>query len=78
LDPLTLLPLANMIEVKKYKLGEIILKEGEEPHSLLIINIGRAKIVREDVTYRDKSVMGRAHKHSTKALNFSKRDCNIY
>ena len=38
MDPMSLIPLANLVEVKKYKLGEIILREGEEPHSFFIVS----------------------------------------
>ena len=30
-DKMSLIPLANLVEVKKYNLGEIILKENSDP-----------------------------------------------
>lgn len=39
-----LLPLANYLEVKRYKLGEYILREGQEPKGLFIVTRGQLKV----------------------------------
>jgi CRP-like cAMP-binding protein len=39
-----LLPLANNLEVKRYKLGEYILREGQAPKGLFIVTKGQLKV----------------------------------
>lgn len=75
MDPLSLIPLANLVEVKKFKLGEIVLREGEYPHSFFIVNAGRVKIIKEEIIVRNTALMGRAKKYPTKAMKFGRNDC---
>lgn len=44
IDMHVLLPLANNLEVKRYKIGEYILKEGRAPKGLFIITKGQCKV----------------------------------
>ena len=39
-----LLPLANHLEVKRYKLGEYILREGQAPKGFFIITKGQCRV----------------------------------
>jgi CRP-like cAMP-binding protein len=78
LDPLSLIPLANLVEVRKYKLGEIVLREGENPHSFFIISAGRVKVIKEEVIIRSNFSMGRGKKFSNKAMRFGNRDCKLH
>lgn len=75
MDPLTLIPLANLIEIKKYKLGEILLREGEEPNKFFIVSSGRLKLVKEELIVRSNFCMGRDHKLSKKNFMTGTTDC---
>ena len=46
-EPFSLIPLANNLSVKVYKIGEVILKEGETPSEFSIISAGKVKVVKE-------------------------------
>lgn len=74
-DPLSLIPLANLVEVKKYKLGEIIVKEGEEPSNFYMVSAGRLKIIKEDIVVRSNLVMGRDRKLTKNRLKFGIKNC---
>ena len=66
------MPLANLIELKTFKLGEIILREGDKAREFSIITKGRGKIVKEEIIVRDTEVLG-VHKSSKKKrLKFGK------
>jgi hypothetical protein len=56
-----LLPLANNLEVRKYKLGEYILKEGQAPKGLFIVTKGQCRVGSEQINMRSKDIfpMGR-------------------
>ncbi|KAL4498514.1 hypothetical protein ABPG72_019632 [Tetrahymena utriculariae] len=74
MDPVSLIPLANLVEVKKFKLGEILVREGQEPNNLFIVSSGRLKIIKEEIIVRNNFVMGRERKFSNKKLNFGIKD----
>lgn len=71
-----MIPLANLVEVKKYKLGEILLREGEEPKNFFIVSSGRLKIIKEELIVRSNFLMGRDKKFSKDKFKFGQRDCN--
>ena len=77
-DLLSLIPLANLVEVKKFKLGEIVLREGQEPNNFFIVSSGRFKIIKEELVVRSNFAMGRDHQFSTKSLSFGMIDCINY
>ena len=47
MEPFSLIPVANNIVTKTYKMGEIILQEGETPKELCIVASGVVKVVKE-------------------------------
>ena len=47
-----LLPLVSNMIVKKYRFGQYIQKEGEEPKGLMIIKSGQAVVCRENLEFR--------------------------
>ena len=51
-----LLPLANNLEVRKYKLGEYILREGQAPKGLFILTKGQLKVGSEQINMRSKDI----------------------
>lgn len=50
-----LLPLASNIKVKKYKLGEYIIRAGDKPEGLIIINKGQCIVCAEKLSMRQVS-----------------------
>ena len=52
------MPLANLLELKTYKLGDIILREGTAPKYFYLVNKGRGKIIKEEIIVRDTQVLG--------------------
>lgn len=56
-----LLPLANNLEVRRFKLGEFILREGSAPKGLFIVTKGQLKVGSEQINMRSKDIfpMGR-------------------
>jgi CRP-like cAMP-binding protein len=46
--------IANYLELKRYRLGEIILKKGDPPRYFYILTKGRAKLIQEEIIVRDK------------------------
>ncbi len=52
------MPLANHLELKSFKLGEIILREGSDPTHFYLINKGRVKIIKEEIIVRDTKTLG--------------------
>lgn len=50
-----LLPLANNLRVETYRLGEYILKEGEQPKGLYLIYKGQCKVGAEKLNMRSKT-----------------------
>ena len=57
-NSLSLMPLANLIDLKTYKLGEIILREGDPALEFSIVTKGRGKIIKEEIIVRDTKVLG--------------------
>ena len=51
-DTFILLPLACNIMVKTYKIGQYIVKAGEEPEGLVIVSKGRVKLCAEKIALR--------------------------
>lgn len=65
--------LANYIEIKKYNLGDIILREGDEPQYFYILQKGRCEIVKEEVVVRKRYFdENKSNIHKRNRLNFSK------
>lgn len=52
------MPLANLIDLKTFKLGEIILREGDPALEFCIVTKGRGKIIKEEIIVRDTKVLG--------------------
>jgi CRP-like cAMP-binding protein len=73
---LSLIPLANLVEVKKFKLGEIIIREGDDPLRFYIVSAGRLKIIKEELVVRSNFVMGREQKNTHKRMKFGTKNCN--
>lgn len=71
------MPLANLIELKTYKLGEIILREGSDPKHFYLINKGRAKIIKEEIIVRDTHVLGVHKQLKKRRLKFGNDNRNI-
>lgn len=44
MDPSTLIPIANNLILKRYKIGEVILRTGDDVDCMRIINHGRVKV----------------------------------
>lgn len=56
IDLHVLLPLANNLEVRKFKLGEYILREGQEPKGLFIVTRGQLRVGSEQINTRSKDL----------------------
>lgn len=52
MEPFSLIPLANNLTFKKYKFGEVIIREGDTPKELCIIVNGMAKVFKEVIDSR--------------------------
>ena len=73
----TLIPIANLLEDRKYKLGEAIVSEGDLPKYFYIINQGRVKIVKEQIIVREAKLMETSlDENDKKKFQFSLQDCN--
>ncbi|CAD8156174.1 unnamed protein product [Paramecium pentaurelia] len=57
LSQMELIPIANLLESETYRLGQVILKEGEPQKYFYIVASGRCKCVKEEVFIRDLKVM---------------------
>jgi len=78
LNSIGLMPLANLIELKTFKLGEIIIREGDPPQEFCIVTKGRGKIIKEEIIVRDAKVIGVHKSQKKKRLKFGKDNCNFY
>lgn len=56
IDMHVLLPIANKLEIKRFRFGEFIIREGSAPKGLYIITKGRCKVGSEQITMRSKDV----------------------
>jgi CRP-like cAMP-binding protein len=45
------------MECSTFKLGEIVLKEGEIPRYFYIVSEGRCRLIKEEIFHRQKSLM---------------------
>ena len=51
-----LLPLANNLEVRRYRLGEYLLKEGQPPTGLFMVTRGQLRVGSEQLNLRSKDL----------------------
>lgn len=75
---MNLIPLANVIEVKQYKMGEVILKEGLAPTHFYLVACGRAKAVKEEVVVRDTKTLGLHKQQKLRKLAFGMKSCKSH
>ena len=69
---ISLIPLANMLEERNFKLGETIIRSGVTPTEFFIIIKGKAKIIKEQILARDAYLM--SNESEKQRLIFSKID----
>lgn len=84
MSPMQLIPIANLMETKVYKLGDIILKEAEPQKYFYLIAKGRyfnllnyharCKVIKEEVVIRDKKKLGMSKTKKKERLNFGITD----
>ncbi|EAS03004.2 cyclic nucleotide-binding domain protein (macronuclear) [Tetrahymena thermophila SB210] len=77
LDYTQLITLANYIEIKKTNLGDIVVREGQQPQYFYIIKKGKFEIVKEEIIIRSKeSSNANQNKNNEKRLDFSQQNWN--
>ncbi|KAL4491785.1 hypothetical protein ABPG72_006040 [Tetrahymena utriculariae] len=77
LDYTQLITLANYIEIKQNNLGDIVLREGQEPQYFYIVKRGKFEIVKEEIIIRKKeSSNSNENKDHEKRLDFSQQNTN--
>ena len=77
-EPFSLIPLANNLTSKLYKMGEPIIREGETPSEFCLIAKGSVRIVKEIVTTRllEPAKFARARTPATKGFTFHQGNSN--
>ena len=60
IDVHLLLPLANNLEVRHYRLGDYILKEGQAPKGLFMVTKGQLRVGSEQLNMRSKDIFPEA------------------
>ena len=70
-----LIPLANVLSIETFKIGERLITEGKEPKKFMIISSGSASVISEKLVSRPKNqsafLKGQKSK-KTRNLNFSR------
>ncbi|KAL4444515.1 hypothetical protein ABPG74_016808 [Tetrahymena malaccensis] len=75
LDYTQLITLANYIEIKQTNLGDIVLREGQEPQYFYIIKKGKFEVVKEEIIIRKKNISNdKEYKEHEKRLDFSQQN----
>jgi hypothetical protein len=72
------MPLANIIDLRIFKLGEVVLREGSPASHFYIINKGRVKIIKEEVIVRDTKTLGVHKQLKKRRFKFGYKDCKIF
>ena len=72
-----LIPIATLLETKVFKLGEVIIQEGQAPTHFYFVNKGRCKLVKEQIVERDTKTLGTNKIFKTRRMVFSKQDIMI-
>ena len=70
IDIHVLLPIANNLEVKRYKYGEFILREGQAPKGLFMITKGQCRVGSEQISMRSKDIYPEGGHHKEKHNSF--------
>lgn len=68
-NPVSLVPIANLLEKKTFKLGDTILEEEEYPTHMFFLQKGRVKLVKEDFVSRDLRIMKKLD-NGTRKMHF--------
>lgn len=78
IEPFTLIPLANNLSTKIYKMGEVIFKEGDTPNEFCIIGQGKVKVVKEITISRVRTPMNFSKNRAPPLKNFIYTDGSFY
>jgi CRP-like cAMP-binding protein len=69
-----LLPLANNLEVRRYRLGEYLLKEGQPPTGLFMVTRGQLRVGSEQLNLRSKDLFPEG-RQKNRARQFRLKGC---
>ena len=72
IEPFSLIPLANNLTSSVFKMGDVILKEGDAPIAFVLIAKGRVNIIKETILTRmlEPTELARTRKPALRGFNY--------